>query len=408
MNRILLIRGGIHMEFAYQTLHKKNCESIIIDNPASKQIMMGDYQYIISDIRNIDEMVEQAIKIHDKKGYNGIVTFATSGIIPLGILSDYFKLDYFTERAARILSNKLKVRECLRELNADETKFCKVSSMEEMEKASTYLHYPFVLKPSDNASGRGVNIVRQKEELQTAFEFSMNASFNKDLIAEQLIEGDEYCVEILVYHAEVYVLSISKKLVTTNKFCIELMDITPAPISNEIEEIIKTYMCETIGKFEIHNLLIHVEFKLNKDNKPIIIEINPRAAGGKLIESIYYLKGVNVFDLLYDMALKKDIQIKDVMNKLRKPKELFSLFYSFITPMDSGVIKKIKGLPEIRTKILYDYERLNLENIEGDFLKEPKTNGEFRGSMYLFDKSPEILLDRAKEIESLLNYELEK
>lgn len=405
--RILLLRSGIHMEFAYKTLFRKNCEVITLDTPSSKQIAFGDQQFFLEDIRNTDEMVEEVKRINKKMPIDGICTFATSAIKPLGILSDYFNLNYYSETVADILSNKYKTRRFISERGEKSIEFEKISCLNDLEIFSEKVGFPLILKPTDNASGRGVIIIDDKSKMKESYEYSFKSSFNKELIAEEYIIGDELCAEILIYNKEIIVLSISKKLVTDDKYCIELMDITPAPISKETERHITNYFENLISKFEIENLLIHVEFKMTKENNPVIIEINPRPAGGKLIESIYYLKDINVFDILFDMAMKNDIDIEEIKRKLRIPSDKFSLFYSFISPQTSGYIKKIKGIEEIKEKLKYKYERINLENQSGDFLKEPKTNGEFRGSMYLFDTNPEVLISRAKEIENLLVYEFE-
>jgi len=406
--KILLLRGSHHMEFAYKTLHRKNVEVIEMDHPSSLQIAWGDKQYIISDVRSTDEIVSLAKEIYKKEKFTGIATFATSAIISLGILSDFYGLNYFNEETARLLSNKIKTRDFLRKIGCDNTNYYAVKSIEDLKKASKLLGYPFVLKPSDNASSRGVIIIHSDKELDEAFKFSMCDSFNGTLLAEEMLKGQEYCIEALYYNSKVYLLSISKKLVTNEKYCIELMDITPAPLEESEEKEIREYFVNCLSQFNINNLLIHIEFKKEKGKDPAIIEINPRPAGGKLLESEYFTKGINPFDLYFDLALKRPINIDLLQKKMSCPPSKYALFYSFVTPEDSGYIKKIHGIPEIQKLLIHDYERLNLENAEGDYLAPPTCNSQFRGCMYLLDESPEILIARAKEIESKLKYDLKK
>lgn len=406
--KLLFLRGGIHKEFAFRTLFRENCEVIIMDTPNSKELPYADHQFLIEDIHNTQEMFEVAVKIYDRVKFDGICTFMTSPILALGMLSDYFNLNYFSENVALILSNKYETRKYLHKIEADNVKFYKITSVEDLRTYATRIGYPFILKPTDNASGRGVNIVRKEDEIESAYNFAMQSSFNKELIMEEFIKGDEYCVEVLIYNSIVHIISFSKKIVTENTYCIELMDITPAPLEEDLKIELENYMINTVSKFNIQNSLIHIEFKINKDNKPVIIEINPRAAGANLIESIYHLYGVNIYDSLFNISLKNNINMDVIKKKLKRENSLYSLFYSFISPTRSGFIRKIKGIERVRENLTNNHERLILDFKEGDLLQEPKTNLDFRGSIYIFGEDYNNLISRAKKIESDLVYEFEE
>lgn len=406
--KLLFIRGGIHKEFAYKTFFRKNCEMIMMDTPSCDQLAIADYPYIISNNRDINEMFDLSLEIYRTKGFDGVCTFMNSPVITIGMLSDYFGFDYFNEKIARILCNKYEVRKFLKSIGDDSIKFFKICNYEDLEKCADILNYPFILKPTDNASSKGVVVVKKPDELESSYKFSLNSSFNKELIAEEFIYGDEYCAEVLIYNYQPYVVAISKKYVTAEKYCIELIDITPAPITDELRIKIANYISDTIAKFKIGNWILHIEFKINDNYQPLIIEINPRAAGGNLIESIYHLKGLNLYDYFFDIVLKNEINLEKLIMQIQKPYTKYSLFYTFINPTKSGVIKKIEGIENVRNKFINDSERLILFYNEGDFLPKPTSNLEFRGSLYLFGNDSNFLFERAKEIENLIHYDFER
>ncbi|KXG78230.1 ATP-grasp domain-containing protein [Thermotalea metallivorans] len=405
--KLLFIRGGIHKEFAYKTFFKKNCEMIMMDNPSNEQLAFADYPYCISDVRDTEEMFNLSLDIYKNKGFDGICTFMNSPIIAIGMLSDYLGFDYLSEETARILNNKYEVRRFLNVHGVEQLQFFKILSYEDLKRCADVLKYPFILKPTDNASSKGVIIINNSDELESSYKFSLSASFNKELIAEEFIDGDEYCVEVLIYNYQPYIISISKKYVTKEKYCIELMDITPAPITEELRKIISDYITDTVRTLNIGNWLLHIEFKVDESLQPNIIEINPRAAGGNLIESIYHLKGLNLFDYFFDIMLKNEINQEKLVEEIRKPYNGYSLFYSFINPTTSGIIKKIRGIEDVRKSFKNDSERLILFYNEGAFLPEPSSNSEFRGSLYLFDNDIDLLVSRTREIEKLIHYEFE-
>ncbi|MGY3666854.1 MAG: ATP-grasp domain-containing protein [Roseburia sp. 1XD42-69] len=405
MEKMLFLRGGIKKEFAFKTFFRMGHQMLMIDVPNSKEISLADYKYVISDIYSENEMFELALKIYKEIGFSGICTFMTSPLRVVGKLSDRLKLNYFSEESAKTLANKFEVRKKLFNSKLQKIQFSKITSFRELEKEILKYSYPVILKPTDNASSRGVIRIDGEGELKEAFSMAMSESHNGELLLEEFIFGDEYCAEIFVYKSIPYVISISKKIVTENKFCIELLDITPAPLNPGLKQKISEFLQEVILKFDINNWLLHVEFKVDARNNIYIIEINTRAAGGKLVESIYHLFGVNIYEMYFNMLLQKEIEI-NVLNELieRKCNQMAG-YYTFINPKNEGYIKSIKGIERVRNK-LGKREEFELFYKVGDFLPEATSNLEFKGSFYLFDDDYNNLLNRIKMVENIIEIEV--
>ena len=406
-NSMLFLRFGYHREFALRTLFKKNIESILIDKPFSDEVAFADYAYFMENLRNPQELFEFAIKIYKERKCDGVFTFSDNCIVAKGMLSDYLELDYFSEKLARLLTNKLAVRKYLAQIGADNTKYFEVKSMEDLEECSKKLLYPFILKPTDRCASKGVIVIKKEDQLKENYDYVSGISKNGVLIAEEFIYGDEYCAEILVYNRDVYVLSISKKIVAHEKYCIELIDITPAPISLEHIKKIEEYLRDTISEFGIINSMLHVEVKICDGEQLKIIEINPRPAGGNLVEAIYDLKGLNVYDYAYDIALKRKIDINNLKTQIERPFNGYALFYSFINPAISGTIKSVQGVDRISSELKNGRERVMLFYDKGDFLPRPETNEDARGYIYIQDSDYDEIVKRAYKIENLLEYKLE-
>lgn len=399
--KLLLLRGGLHKEFAYKTLFKKNVELIIMDTMSNSQYPFADYQYLIDNNIDTDILFEAALDIYSDIGFNGIGTFMNSPVPALGRLSDYFELHYLTEKSGIILNSKAKTREFLKAKKLDSTLYYDIHSISELEQVSKILKYPFVLKPTDTASGVGVKVLNCHEELIEAYNDAIKYSNNKLLIAEEYISGAEYCAEIIIINGEVFVLAISEKILSDDDRCIELMDITPARIDEKTRVAINDYFVEVFSVFEIENLLVHVEFKLkDRQSVPRIIEINPRGAGGNLLESVYHLKGLNPYDLVFDIMLKRKINIEMLKKSLVNKYQGYSLFYTFLTPLESGTVKSVSGEKEIMKDLHGKGERIDLYCKVGQKLSKPMNNLDFRGSIYLLGGDINELISRAKSIEN--------
>lgn len=404
MKKLLFIRGGFHKEFAYKTFLSSGNEMIMMDVPESMQISLADYQYLIPDINNQEEMYHVAKKIYDEIGFDGVVTFMNSPIPVVGKLSDELGFDYFTENTGGVLSNKYDFRKLLSKINKTNIAYSQIFALKDVIDFSCDNGFPFVLKPTDTASSRGVSIIYNKDQIEDAFNMAMKCSINKMLIAEEYINGEEHCAEILVVKGKAFVLGVSKKIIDDETNTIELMDITPAPKYDEIYPKITTIMQEVVETLEIHNWLLHVEFKY-LDGNIEIIELNPRAAGANLLESEWHLKGINPYELLFKVALKEEIDCAELNIQIGKEYSSCTVFYSFISPKKEGIIEEIEGITELN-EALRPRERFNLFYKKGDAISVPTSNNDFRGTMYLFGENYNEVIARAYEYESMLEYSI--
>lgn len=405
MKRVLFIRGGFHKEFAYKTFFRSGNEMIMMDVADSMQLPLADYQYVINDIRDTEEMYTVAKKIYKEVGFDGIITFMNSPATAIGRLSDELGFDYFSEESGKLMSNKFLIREKLSSLNENLVRYTKVTSLEEAYEAAEKLGYPWVLKPTDTASSIGVSVIHNKDEIAKAYEFTIKASFNKCLIGEEFITGEEHCAELIVIEGQPYVLGISKKIIDENSGCIELIDITPAPRYNEIYEEAKRYFSKVGKLLDIRNWMIHIEFKA-EDGKIRIIELNPRVAGANIAESEWHLRNFNIYDLLYKTILKEKIDVEELERKIQMPHKGYTAFYSYITPHKEGVIKKINGMRQVR-ETMGQKERINSYVKEGEHIKLPASNADFRGAIYTMGDDYKELMERVKKVESSIDYEIE-
>jgi biotin carboxylase len=246
-------------------------------------------------------------------------------------------------------------------------------------------------------------VIRASEELESVYRYVNNYSKKSSLIAEEFIYGDEYCVEVIVADRNPFVVAVTQKAVTSDKYCIELAAITPAPISENLNKKIKEYISSIVSKFDISNTVLHIEIKVT-GNQIKIVEINPRPAGGGIIENIYNLKGLNIYDYAFDIAFKRKLDLKKLESDIRRPFEKFAVFYPFINPVRSGIIKSIDGIDKVKDLFTSDFERLILLCDQGQFLPEPKTNEEARGYIYLMDQDYDKLLSRLYTMENLLEF----
>ncbi|GFI30812.1 ATP-grasp domain-containing protein [uncultured Clostridium sp.] len=398
---ILLLRAGFHKEFALKSLIEEGFGLIIIDEPNSKLIPFAHNMYSIDSIWNQEEVFEVAKKAYIENHCSGVLSFLDSSTVALGKISDYLGLNYYSEEDGRILANKVRVREMLESKKLNNVRFKKVHTRNDVYEAIDEFGLPAVIKPSDRSASKGVIILRTRDDVDKAYEESFSFSKNRELLIEEYVEGCEYCVELMIINSTPYIMAVSEKEVSDIKYCVELKDITPARISLQVFEKIKNYLYKVIVNLGFCNGIIHIEIKIQNE-KIKIIEINPRCAGGNLLESIYHLSKYNPYvNLAYlSCGLSEKVEIPKPINY--ETCGMFTLYDTFSYSGEMGIIQSIKNMSFFDEIKKNSNEKFLLYIDKGDLIGKPRNNEDCIGSIYLFDESYNNLLERCNKIKNSL------
>lgn len=141
------------------------------------------------------------------------------------------------------------------------------------------LTFPVIVKPTDRSGSRGVSIVRNENELGAAAERALYESFEKRLVVEEYIEGDEYSLEGISWNGRHRILAMTKKYTSGPPHFIETGHMEPAPVDADTrlraERVVVHALC-TLG---IRYGASHSEVKIREDGSIWIIEIGARMGG---------------------------------------------------------------------------------------------------------------------------------
>lgn len=395
---ILFLRSGFHKEFALKSMIEAGFDLIVVDEPNSSLLPFAKRMFTIDNKWDENEMFSIAKQAYIENDCLGIISFLDSSTIAYGMLSDYFNLNYFSEETARILSNKIRVRELLTKEGLNSVNFCTAKSVSEIYDAMETWKTPVVIKPSDRSASKGVVIVRDSKDIEAAYKESLLYSKNKEILVEEYIEGIEYCAEYFIVDSTPYIMAVSEKEVLNEKYCVELKDVTPARLPLEDYDKINKYLSKVIRAIGFNNGIVHIELK--KENDMIsIIEINSRCAGGNLLESVYHLSGYNPYTNLANLLCKvrDEVSIPKLIDY--NADSLFTIFDTFSYKGRSGVIKKIENTQVFNEIKRYPEEKFFLYVNKGNFVGETENNEDSIGSIYLMDKEYDSLITRCKQLE---------
>ena len=166
--------------------------------------------------------------------------------------------------------------------------------------------YPVIVKPTGKGGKKGITVVNNPQDLNSAYQYAKDNSGEAPVIIEQFIEGGkEYSVETLSYKGKHYVIQITEKITSGPPHCVELGHHQPADISVEMIENVKTAICKGLTAIGVDNSTCHTEIKI-VDDKIYLIEFNARPGGDHIAWPLTELStGYNIIKGAISIALGK-------------------------------------------------------------------------------------------------------
>jgi biotin carboxylase len=212
---------------------------------------------------------------------------------------------------------------------------------------------PCVVKPVDESGSVGVKVCfsdnEYREAIETLKKLDTNITgykYRKEVLVEEYIEGDEYSAEMIWDRnkRKWRILGFTKKFVSSPPYCIEVGHVFPYSFGYEQDSYILRIIESWLSSINLNNCAAHIEFKIC-DNEPVLIEINPRPAGGFINELVRLVKGRDLVSAYVDMHLNRPFDEEFIQSNGKYAA------IKFILPPKPGIIndirlpkKKIEGI----------------------------------------------------------------
>jgi len=194
---------------------------------------------------------------------------------------------------------------------------------------------PLVVKP---VSGSGSIDVRLHRDARSYFEHVevLLAGTDDVVLAQRFVEGSEYSVEVLGTDAGMEVFGVTKKHLGPEPTFLEVGHDFPAPLSAQDERVLLDESHRALRAVGLSRGPAHVELRLGEDG-PVVIEVNPRLAGGMIPSLIQHALGVDVLERLLDVHLGEDSQ------RVARVRRAASI--AQIVPPEPGIVAQVQFPP---------------------------------------------------------------
>lgn len=208
------------------------------------------------------------------------------------------------------------------------------------EAREIQLPFPFVIKPTDANSSKGVFKINSKEEFYEKIEESICISREGKAIVEGFVTGTEIQVDCVVIDHKAHVLMTSDKVAFDNGgrelqvTGFSVPGIRCEYFSKRLQEIAQGIA----DSFELDNTPFFYQ-AICDDKEVYVLEFAPRLPGGTRFETVKLVSGFDYIESSIRSFLKEPI-----VGIINAPKEKYVMRFLYMKP---GVFDHIKGIEDL-------------------------------------------------------------
>ena len=393
--KTIMILGAGQLQVPLLQRAKERGLRIIVVSPDSNQPGIPYADFVV----NLDVCDEKGI-LEEAREYqiDGITTDQTDlPVRTAAYVAEKMNLPGIGYELSCLFTNKYKMRCKCDELDIPNQKYAMVNNLDDAIESMKNIGFPAIIKPIDSQASHGVTRVNSLDDLKASFDEAVSYSRFGDVLIEQWIDGEEFCVDSYMLNGKCTVMAVGH-------YCSFAIDGAfasyetefPANISpKETERIVDMNRKITEG-FGLQNGRTHAEYFLTKD-KCYLIEIAARG-GGAFFSSdcVRFISGISTEDYMLDYALGMPVNVQN--DSACQYNCCCTLF--FYLP-ENGIIVSTDGLEKIM-KLPYIH-RNNINIFSCGMKTLPILDKGSRGFMVVTADSYEQLQKRINYIRSTLH-----
>ena len=247
---------------------------------------------------------EATLAVARRHAVDGVLCDTTdNGVVAAAYVAAGLGLPGVGLEAARNCTDKARLTDCARRAGLRVPESALATTVEQSLAAARATRGPWVVKPVDNQSGRGVSVVSEPDQLEAALEVAFRSSRRRSVLIQEFVVGIEVIVDSLVCEGAVHVLGIATKVPFVDNPTVSAR-ITygaiglPAVQANIVE--VNDRLIHALG---VRQGPVHAEYILS-EGVPVPIDLAARGGGVHIYPVVLaHVSGVDVMGACIDMAL---------------------------------------------------------------------------------------------------------
>ncbi len=399
---IIVIGGGILQVPTVEIAHSMGLKVCIMDKSKDAPALKIADDYRLVSTKDIEEAIKQAKLFAENHNVVGVYTQGCDVELTVAKVAEALNLPHINIDSANDCNNKIKMRERLAKHNVSGPKFAWADSYDDALLKAAQIGYPLVVKSIDNSASRGITIIDNEKKLEAACKEAQKYSFyDKRILLEEYLEGEEYSVDTIVYDGILYPCGISdREFDFSHEYAVQTGSVTPSRLSEDIQEKMYKLMDNAAKAMGITKGAFKGDLILC-NNEPKVIEITARLSGG--FDSQYrkpYSFGINLIKATIDIAIGNKLDFRDIIPRWVK-------YSKTVCPFPKpGKIIAISGLDELRK--MKGVRNIILNVKVGDIIEDYKHCANRVGYIIISSDSYEDMKELEKQVLDTLDIHTEE
>ncbi|MCX8057854.1 MAG: hypothetical protein N3A58_00370 [Spirochaetes bacterium] len=412
---IIIIGGGILQIPVINQAYEMGFIPIVFDyNEKAPAFSYNFVNKVICSTLDEEKASDLAYDLSKKYSIYGVLTVGTDASRTVSAIAEKLNLYAISYDKALITTNKVKLRNFLKEKKVNQVDFTVANSKEEFDKIIDGIKnkrlFPngAVVKPSTSMGARGVYFINDEVlSKKDLFDEVINLSKDGKILIEEFSNALELSIDAIIYDRKVNITGVAIRYIQEPPYFVEHGHLMPADIDEELIDAGVKAFIDGIKAVDIDIGAakgdIFTKYIIDPNGKKVakgfVSELASRLSGGFMSTHTYpYSTGVNLMKNIID------VHTGNPPSDLSPKWNIWSLEMG-ILPQKEGILKKIKGvyeakmIPTIKDVIIY-------RNI-GDKVFIPYNNVTKAGSIIGAHKDKEYLIDCVKKALNTVKLEIE-
>jgi len=271
---------------------------------------------VVMDTNDVEAVTARVARVQRRRELDAVLTFSEFYVTIVAEVAARRRFRYLRPAAARTCRNKLETRRALRAAGLATPEFRLVASEEEACWAAREMSYPCVVKPPADSSSKGVRLVRDAGELLDHFRrlhaWRINDRGQRlggEVLVESFLRGPEVSVEtVALAPGDVRVIGITAKHLSPPPLFVEIGHDFPAALGENESAAIRKTTLSALAAVGFDFGPAHTEIRLTEEG-PVVVEINPRLAGGMIPELVRHALGIDLLSAFLNQLCGQPVDL---------------------------------------------------------------------------------------------------
>lgn len=304
-------------------------------------------EVVETETNEVEAVVAAVAAIRRRRSVDAVLTFSDFYVAVVAEAAARLGYCYLGAQPAHTCRNKAFMRQALAMAGLPTPDFWLVASEAAARALLPELRFPCVVKPPADSSSFGVRAVANAVELLAQVrllaemvENVRGQRLDGSVLIESYLEGAEYSVETFTLaDGSVQVIGVTDKLLSPPPHFVEIGHDFPSAADPATCAAIAAAATDALAAVGFDFGPAHTEVRWTSRG-PIVVEVNPRLAGGMIPELVKHAKGVDLLGAFLDLLLGRPPELAPSLDQVAAIR--------FVTADRNGRLAGVAGIEEAR------------------------------------------------------------